>query len=140
MKLINRWMLPIETVSEANSTEHWTKKAKRHKQHDKWLLYAFSKDGKRLLSNDKIKIRWIRVGSRFLDRHDNLPMSFKYCLDFLTSLLIPGKARGQADSDDRIIWEYDQMTPKEAKQAFGFQYTKGIIVEFYDLTCEHSHM
>lgn len=140
MKLINRWMLPLETVSEGNCSEHWTKKAKRHKSHDKWLLYAFSNDNIRLLENSKIKIRWIRVASRFLDKHDNLPMSFKYCVDCLCGLLVPGKARGQADSDERIIWGYDQITPKEAKQNFGFQYPKGIIVEFYDLNCEHSHI
>jgi len=140
MKLIDRWLLPIETVSEANSNEHRIVKWKRHKQQDKWLLYAFSNQGIELLETSKIKIRWIRVGSRYLDKHDNLPMSFKYCTDFLCQMLIPGKARGHADSDERITWEYDQITPKEAKKAFGFQYTKGIIVEFYDLTCEHSHI
>ncbi len=140
MTLLKRWMLPIETVSEGNCSEHWTKKAKRHKSHDKWLLFAFSNDNIRLLENAKIKIRWIRVASRKLDTGDNLPMAFKYARDMLAGLLIPGKARGIADGDHRLVWEYDQMTPKEAKQNFGFQYPKGIIVEFYDLSCEHSHI
>jgi hypothetical protein len=138
MKLLNRWMLPVETVSEGNCTEHWTKKAKRHKSHDKWLLFAFSND-KIKLNEDPIKIRWIRVAPRKLDTGDNLPMSFKYARDYLSGLLIPGKARGMADSDPRITWEYDQMTPKEAKEKFQFQYLRGIIVEFYDLSCEQSH-
>lgn len=133
-------MLPIETVSEGNCTEHWFDKRKRHKSHDKWLLYAFSNDNIRLLENSKIKIRWIRVASRKLDTGDNLPMSFKYARDMLAGLLIPGKARGMADGDSRLTWEYDQMTPKEAKQTFGFQYIRGVIVEFYDLSCEHSHI
>lgn len=139
MKLLSRWMLPIETVSEGNCTEHWTKKAKRHKLHDKWILYFFGNDRMRLL-NDPIKIRLMRIASRKLDEGDNLPMAFKYIRDYLASLLIPGKARGQADSDPRITWEYDQVTPKDAKQTFGFQFTKGIIVEFYDLSCEQSHI
>jgi len=102
-------------------------------------MFAFSNKGVKLLSDSKIKIKWIRVASRKLDEGDNLPMAFKYCRDMLSGLLIPGKARGQADSDPRIVWEYGQMTPKEAKQTYDFQFPRGIVVEFYDLSCEHSH-
>lgn len=133
------WHLPIETASEANSTEHWTKKSKRHRLHDKWILYEYNKSPFELKPNDKIKVKWIRVAVRKLDEGDNLPMAFKYARDFLASKLVPGKTRGQADSDPRITWEYDQVSPKDAQQLLNFKFPRGAIVEIYDLTCEHSH-
>ena len=34
------WEIPIRTVSELNSKEHWTKKAKRHKSQQKFVKLA----------------------------------------------------------------------------------------------------
>jgi hypothetical protein len=32
----------------------------------------------------------------------------KHCRDVVADLLVPGKAFGQADSDSRITWQYEQ--------------------------------
>lgn len=106
--------LPIKTVSEANKTgEHWTKKSKRHKA-QKALTHLF------LASHlDETclpcTITLTRIAPRELDRWENLPMSFKFILDAIAELLIPNKAIGQADSDKRMSFKYEQKkgNPKE---------------------------
>ena len=100
--------LPIKTVSEANlSREHWTKKHKRHKLQKEAIKLACSSR----ITPDLLPwtIKLTRIAPRFLDSHDNLPMAFKFILDSLASLLVPGKANGQADNDKRIQVRYDQI-------------------------------
>lgn len=100
--------LPIKTVSEANlNREHWAKKHRRHK---------LQKEAIKLCCTGRITpdllpctIKLTRIAPRFLDSHDNLPCSFKFILDSLAALLVPGKANGQADSDKRIQVIYDQI-------------------------------
>ena len=48
-----------------------------------------------------------RIGLRPLD-FDNLVYSFKYIRDEVADLIIPGLARGRADGDKRIEWDYKQ--------------------------------
>jgi hypothetical protein len=107
MKLIASWTLNIATVSEANNTDHWTKKAKRRKTHNMFIRLSFSKHTNGQVATP-CKIRLVRLGKRFLDVGDNLPMAFKGIRDELASLILPNMARGQADADSRIEWEYDQ--------------------------------
>lgn len=100
--------LPIKTVSEASlSREHWTKKHRRHKAQKDFIFYALKDQINETLLPCKIKLT--RIAPRFLDQWDNLPMSFKWILDSLASLLVPGKAIGQADSDNRIQVSYEQI-------------------------------
>ena len=114
--------LPIKTVSEANSSEHWTKKADRHKQQQfilRWGLRDIT---------DSIQlpciVRLIRLSPRTLDS-DNLLTALKYIRDEISEILIPDKKRyylskqgravpikGRADDDDRITWQYDQEKSK----------------------------
>ena len=56
----------------------------------------------------------IRVAPRKIDS-DNLQFSMKSIRDTIADILIPGKNRGMADSDERITWQYDQRKgdPKE---------------------------
>lgn len=99
--------LPIKTVNEANSREHWHKKAVRHtKQKDAIKFALVNRITPDLLP---CTIKLTRVAPRKLDQWDNLPMSFKWILDTLASLLVPNKAIGQSDSDNRIQVIYDQI-------------------------------
>lgn len=99
--------IPIRTYSEANLFEHWTKKHKRKKEQDRAV---------KLYLNGKVDESWLpcqitltRIAPRTLDHADNLPMSFKTILDSVCNVLIPGKVKGQADSDSRIQVKYVQI-------------------------------
>lgn len=100
-------ILPIKTISEGNSFENWKKKHARHLKQKGDVAIAISPH----LHNITLpcEITLTRYAPRFLDRHDNLPMSFKYIADSVSNCLIPGKKAGQADSDPRLIWKYDQI-------------------------------
>jgi hypothetical protein len=118
--------LPIKTVSEANCTEHWSVKAKRHRQQQLFIRLAYSRYLSHLLIDTAqgepcYQIKMIRIAPRKLD-DDNLVSAFKWIRDELSELLIPEKAleyidkkgktkklKGRADSDERILWKYDQL-------------------------------
>lgn len=97
--------IPIKTVSEANSSEHWTQKAKRHALQKKIVRMVLFRDIQKVILPCHIKI--VRLSPRSLD-YDNLVSSQKYVLDSICDMLIPGLAPGRADSDKRISTEYDQ--------------------------------
>lgn len=105
-------IIPIKTVSESNCSEHWAKKRKRYKE-QKFMTFISCKDHINPNTLPCI-INMTRIAPRQLD-DDNLPMSMKWIRDEIADLLIPGKARGQADSDPRIKWTYAQEKgkPKE---------------------------
>jgi hypothetical protein len=102
--------IPIRLVPESNSSEHWTKKAKRHKI-QKVIVKSY-------LQREKLPplpciVTLTRFSPRELDRHDNLASSFKWILDQVCDSLIPGLAPGRADSDPRISVVYKQEKTKE---------------------------
>jgi hypothetical protein len=116
------WEAPIKTVSEANRSEHWTVRSKRHKiqQHFISLLFNGLKGPIPL----PCCVKMTRVGGRRLD-DDNLCVALKYVRDEISACLIPekrayyvdrkGKTRelkGRADDDNRIKWEYGQKKGK----------------------------
>lgn len=118
--------LPIKTVSEANCSEHWSVKAKRHRQQQWFIRLAYSRYLPNLVIDTSLgqpcyQIKMIRIAPRKLD-DDNLVSAFKWIRDELSELLIPEKAmsyidkkgktqklKGRADSDERIVWKYDQL-------------------------------
>ena len=102
--------LPIHTVSEANISEHWTKKKKRHDIQKKAIWIYFKKEKPEISLPCRIKLT--RIGKRKLD-DDNLPVSMKWIRDEISSCLIPGKLPGRADDDKRISFCYDQKIGKE---------------------------
>ena len=120
-------ILPIVTLSEANGIlsktrfykngkpkpEHWTEKHDRHKKQKRAIFYALSP----LINHVQLPclITLKRYGPKFLDKHDNLPISFKWILDQVCDMLIPGKKPGEADNDERIEIKYDQEKSKEYK-------------------------
>src|SRR5215831_9187211 len=118
MKQIFQWQLPIYTVSEANSREHWAKKAVRHDTQRRWIWATFKTEKPNIPFPCHIKLT--RVAKRYLDS-DNLPVSMKYIRDAIADQIFPGLAPGQADNDSRLSWEYSQTKGKECS----------VIVTFY---------
>ena len=106
--------LPIRTVSEANSSEHWTAKHKRHKK-QKFIVRAYLNKIPRNTIKLPVAIRLTRIAPRQLDRDDNLPMTFKYIKDYICDYIIPGLQAGRADDTDQISFSYSQEKgkPKE---------------------------
>lgn len=116
------WEIPIHTTSEANCTEHYHVKSKRHRQQQFFVRAIFRKEGSSI--NIPCVVKFIRLSSRFLD-DDNLRTAFKWIRDELSECLIPDKRKsymnkrgkltaikGRADSDDRITWQYEQEKNK----------------------------
>lgn len=121
-ELILSWFIPTPTVSEANCTEHWTKRYKRHKQQKAWVYGLFKANMPNLQL--PVIVRLTRCGKKKLDEHDNLRTSLKYFCDAIADRLIPGLRPGLADSDPRIKWTYDQVISDRL----------GVKVEFFRLS------
>jgi hypothetical protein len=95
--------LPIETISEANTKEHWARKANRvKKQRADAFYYCRLKRGIIEVSPDAtIKIKLVRLAPKKLD-NDNLVSAFKAIRDGIADWLKVN------DGSDKITWEYDQ--------------------------------
>ena len=104
--------IPLRVVSEANMSEHWTKKHKRKKE-QKRLVTIFAKDAVRLIK-PPVTVKLTRVAPRALDQ-DNLVASFKHVLDVISDLIHPGLAPGRADGlgDISFSWHQEKGKPKE---------------------------
>ncbi len=100
--------LPIRTISEANSFEHWTKKHKRHTMQRQAVALALNAHKGEIKLPCHIKLT--RLAPRKLDRWDNLPMSMKYILDACCAIITGDFRPGRADDDKRITVSYDQET------------------------------
>jgi hypothetical protein len=101
------WELPIRTVSENNSSEHWAVKNKRHARQKRLIKLRFNKD-KELIKLPCV-VTLTRIAPRTLDAHDNLRSAFKWIVDAVADNLIPGQAAGRADDSTEITWEYKQQ-------------------------------
>ena len=103
--------LPIRTVSEANSSEHWSKKSRRHRIQKKTIWAALHQ--KRPQIEIPIEFTLTRVAPRSID-FDNLVSSFKWIADACAEYVHPGLQAGRADSDKNITFKYAQekSTPK----------------------------
>ena len=66
------WEIALRTVSEANTKEHWTKSSKRHQQQQWFIRRQFLVDDRKVMLPCTVKL--VRLGGRFLDKEDNLPM------------------------------------------------------------------
>ena len=110
--------IPIKTISEANCSEHWSKKSKRHKRQQFFIRIALNKYVKELKLPCTVILT--RISPRLLD-DDNLISAFKWIRDEISELIIPEKScsyitkigkirriKGRADSDYRISWKYFQ--------------------------------
>lgn len=126
MKLVKEWWLPIETVSEMNRQEHWSKRAKRFKKQKKRIALAFLEEPLKLKL--PVHIRIIRYSSQTMDA-DNVNAALKGVRDAMADQILPGFLPGRADSDPRITWEYEQEKGKN-----GF-----LRIQFYELTSTPSN-
>jgi hypothetical protein len=113
--------IPLLTVSEANGgsskrtrkngktgrrREYWTEAAKRHTQ-QKGLVSMMLKRHKKSLRLP-CHITLTRYAPGTLDRHDNLPMAFKWVLDACCEIITGDMRPGRADGSDLIDVTYEQ--------------------------------
>jgi len=106
MTTIQCWRLKLATANEANSSEHWTAKHRRHKKQKMAIKRAFLIDRPQITT--PLRIVLTRIAPRELDGHDNLPASLKWIVDSIAAWFYPGKAAGRADDSKEIKWEYKQ--------------------------------
>lgn len=109
IKMIISFEIPIRTISEANTSEHWTKRRLRRKSQQFFVRLSYMRYVKDLQLPCKILIT--RIGPRRLD-FDNLCSSQKGVVDALCDCIIPGLAPGRADGDERIKISYAQEIGK----------------------------
>lgn len=107
-------LLPIKTISEANSRDHWTKRRQRFRA-QAWELYWAWHSAKPEIPPPPLIVTLTRVGPRTLDS-DNLAGSFKGIRDQLARLI------GVDDGDSRIEWRYQQLR-SGARQRYAVQIT-----------------
>ncbi len=115
--LVGTTTLPIKTVSEMNSREHWATKAKRAKQARQIAALGCGAPLARFRRgladgyNRRVEIRLVRVAPRALD-DDNLRGALKAVRDGLTDAL-----GLHSDRDERLVWSYDQARGKPKEYA-----------------------
>ena len=130
------WHLPLNTVSESNSTEHWTKSRRRHKQQQFFIRQLFARETREIAVPCVITLT--RCASRDLD-DDNLRSAFKWIRDEISECIFPEKrstyisrkgkvieVKGRADSSPLIKWQYAQEKAK----------IKGIKIQIEPLTVD----
>jgi hypothetical protein len=121
------WEIPLKTVSEANSSEHWSVSSKRHRQQQFFVRALFHGLKKEIPLPCKITLT--RLSSGVLDS-DNMVSSMKWIRDEVSECILPekrktyvtdkGKIRtlkGRADDDSRLYWKYAQ----ERRKTYGIR-------------------
>ena len=93
--------LPIRLVNLSNERSHWSKKAKRAKEQRG--LVALALRAKAKSTPLPIHVCITRIGPRFLDSHDNLPISAKHVADSIAEVY------GIPDNSPLISFEYAQQ-------------------------------
>lgn len=118
--------ISLQTISELNSREHWSKKHKLHKKQQLLTRFALQNHAKRAITLP-CRVVLTRLSSRLLD-DDNLVGAFKYIRDEVAFFLFPEKSyyiqnkgkqvlmKGLADDDKRVTWEYEQKKNKGEQQ------------------------
>jgi hypothetical protein len=103
------FMVPLRTVSELNSREHWTATYKRRQDEEQIVAVAMQNNLRGRQVEMPCVVKLTRIAPRRLDSHDNLRSAFKATADFISRKL------GVNDGDGSITWEYDQMSgqPKQ---------------------------
>lgn len=103
--LLAKWTINIQTVSESNVSEHWTKKSARHRQQQEFVRKKFEREQQKIDLPCEIKL--VRLSPCLLD-DDNLVTAFKWIRDQVADCILPGLKKGRADADKRLSWKYDQ--------------------------------
>jgi hypothetical protein len=103
------WTLPIRLISP-NVREQWILRYKRNKKLHTLLLCMWQST-----DTSSIKLPCKVTITRFCARpfdHDNFLFSCKFIRDEISGFLRPEKARGHADGDGMIKFEYRQEKGK----------------------------
>lgn len=108
------WLLPIKLISEANNTDHWTKKRTRNKHIEKIIWWKWNDSQQDIQLPCQIILT--RIAPRELD-YDNLIHAFKHIRDSIANIIHPNLAPGQADSKKDISWDYKQEKGKPKEYA-----------------------
>jgi hypothetical protein len=101
-----RFLIPIQTVSEANRRDHWAEKAKRAKLHR--MTARICCPGADL----PCLVTMTRCSPRALD-DDNLRSALKHARDGIADKL------GVDDRDPRVEWKYAQRQVKKNASEIG---------------------
>lgn len=102
--MIYEFVIPIRTMTEANTGGHWAVKAKRAK--DQRGLGRLMFQSLHLKGLPKV-VTLTRLAPRFLDGHDNLRSSIKHVVDGIADAL------GIDDGSNKVEWRYAQRKAKE---------------------------
>ena len=113
MKNSKTWLIQVKTISEANCSQHWSVKRKRHKMQQNVTYYSMMQNAPELMQwaadcRPHLHIKLSRCEPKLLDG-DNLPSSMKWITDQIADYFFPNLAKGQADSQKGISFEYDQV-------------------------------
>ena len=103
MKKKEKFVIPAKTISESNSSEHWVKKANRHKI-QKWMVKKAFRDHN-LSFTLPVEVTITRIAPKSLDSHDNLPISQKWICDQIAAEIT------------EITWKYQQKKGKVKEYA-----------------------
>lgn len=111
-------VLPIDTVSESNTFQHWSKKYKRHQLQKLQIKAAFKNYS--LAFSVPCVIKLTRLSPRELD-YDNLVSSFKWIRDGVSEQITGLPGAGRSDNHPGLRFEYGQEKSRE----------KGVKIKFY---------
>lgn len=106
--------LPVKTVNEKNSSEHWRyrqKRAKAHRASATWGLHCALRDGVIWRLQPPWVVTCTRLSSGVLDAHDGLPAALQHVVDGIADAL------GIPDNDPRVTWRYAQEKCKRGRYA-----------------------
>ena len=111
----------LHRIVSPNLRQHWGTMSRRN-ANLRLLLRSFLRH--KIFSNTlPCTVTLTRVAPKALD-DDNLTSAFKHCRDVIADMLVPGKAFGQADSDPRIKWEYNQRKGEVRQYAIEVEIVK----------------
>lgn len=119
--LISTTIDPFKFINFANTNAHWSKKEKI-KHILTWQFYQPNRTALKLIQLPVVA-KIIRISPRTQD-YDNYVYNCKCVRDLIADSLIPGKAPGFSDSDDRITWEYIQEKGKPKQYALRIELWK----------------
>lgn len=101
--------LPLRTMSP-NQFEPWQKRHKREKDQKRAVMFSLIPIKQQIQLPCNLK--FTRHAPKWLDKHDNLPMSMKKIVDQTCAEIVCDFVPGRADSYDCFTIEYDQVKSK----------------------------
>lgn len=110
--------LPLRTRSLTNARENrWARtKITRAERKATWAVWLQA-HGRRIENGETVVVTLTRVAPNSLDAHDNLPASFKACVDQIAFCLgLPN------DRDERVTWVYDQERARDYRVHIRVEY------------------